>query len=65
MNDKIGNLSPQDVGTYQGGHVDVTAGFNNNNINNLLNNIATVQTQTYDNQDYGDVDLDDDFPSNF
>lgn len=27
LNDKIGNLSPQDVGTYQGGHVDVTAGF--------------------------------------
>lgn len=27
LNNKIGNLSPQDVGTYQGGHVDVTAGF--------------------------------------
>ena len=63
LNDKIGNLSPQDVGTYQGGHVDVTAGFQQQYQQPAQQQYQQpVQTQTYDNQDYGDVDFDDDLP---
>jgi hypothetical protein len=63
LNDKIGNLSPQDVGTYQGGHVDVTAGFQQQYQQPAQQQYQQpVQTQTYNNQDYGDVDFDDDLP---